>query len=158
MLDLKDTIKLKVGDTAPDFTSLTQSGEQIILSKLSQSGQKVLLVFYPGDDTPGCTKQLCGIRDFYSEYQQLGVRVLGINHGKAKSHQKFIDKYEYKFDIIVDENKQIIHQYGALKKFFNNLAVKRGVFLVGSGGKISYIFWGQQDNEKIIELLKTGEI
>jgi len=149
--------KLVVGDIAPDFTAKTQSGEDIRLSDLLKLGQKVLLVFYPGDDTPGCTAQLCGIRDVYSEYKDLGVRVLGMNHAEAKSHQKFINKYEYPFDIIVDEGREIIKQYGAVKLFFKNISTKRGVFLVDIDGKIIYLAWGQQNDQEIIEFLKNKQ-
>ncbi len=82
---------LKVGDKAPDFTAKNQAGIEISLSKLLKEGKKVLLVFYPGDDTPGCTSQLCGIRDIYKEYKDLGVEVYGVNHADEKSHQKFIE-------------------------------------------------------------------
>ena len=148
-------VKLEVGDKAPDFTTVTQSGDKIDLYNLLGSGQKVLLVFYPGDDTPGCTSQLCGIRDVYSDYKKLGVRVLGVNHADAKSHQKFIDKFSYPFDILVDEGKVISHQYGAIKKFFANYVLKRGVFLIDTDGTILYIFWGQQDNQKVMDVLKN---
>lgn len=147
--------KLIVGDIAPDFTAKTQSGEEITLSKILKSGQKVLLVFYPGDNTPGCTTQLCGIRDVYKEYKDLNVKVLGVNHSDAKSHQKFIDKFEYPFDIIVDEGRKIIKEYGSTKLFFKNLSTKRSVFLIDTDGKIIYLVWGQQNNEEIIEFIKS---
>ncbi|MEM1312217.1 MAG: peroxiredoxin [Patescibacteria group bacterium] len=154
MTDIENLPKLSIGDKAPDFSAETQSGEKITLSHLLKTGQKILLIFYPGDDTPGCTKQLCGVRDIYSDYQKYGVRVLGVNHASAKSHQKFIDKYDYKFDIIVDEGKSIISKYGALKKFFKNLTIKRGVFLIDENGIIQYIYWGQHDNSKVLEILQ----
>jgi peroxiredoxin Q/BCP len=156
--DIEEKVKLAVGDKAPDFTAKIQSGEEVTLSKILAGGQKVLLVFYPGDDTPGCTKQLCGIRDVYKEYTDQRVKVLGINHGNAISHQKFISKYNYQFGIVVDEKKEIINQYGATKLFFKNKTVKRGVFLINTDGKIEYIFWGQQDNEKILSMLKNKEL
>ena len=151
------TVKLEVGDLAPDFIALTQSGEKIVLSEVLRSGKKVLIVFYPGDDTPGCTKQLCGIRDVYSEYAKLGVRVFGINHGDAKSHQKFIDKYSYQFDILVDEDKSIAKDFGAIKKFFAHYILKRGVFLINFDGTITYRFWGQHDNQKVIEAIQGSK-
>jgi peroxiredoxin Q/BCP len=147
---------VQVGEIAPDFTAQTQSQESVHLYSLLKSGQKVLLVFYPGDDTPGCTKQLCGIRDVYSEYAKLGVKVLGVNKAGFDSHQKFISKYQFPFDILVDEQNQIRDSYGAVKKFFNNLTVKRGVVLIDTDKKILYTFWGQQDNQKIIEILKNS--
>ena len=149
--------KLIVGDIAPLFIAPLQSGENLDLQYILDSGKKVLLVFYPGDDTPGCTSQLCGIRDVYSEYKNLNVRVLGVNHADAGSHQKFIDKYNYPFDIIVDVNKKIINDYGAVKTFFKNLTVKRGIFLIDTDGKIIYQVWGQQNNQEIINFLKNNQ-
>ena len=75
----------------------TTNGQDFDLEKSLQNNKKVLLIFYPGDDTPGCTKQLCGVRDIYSEYQELGVEVYGVNHADLASHQKFIDKFSFPF-------------------------------------------------------------
>jgi thioredoxin-dependent peroxiredoxin len=138
------------GDMAPDFTAITQTGEEIHLYDVLQAGSKVLLIFYPGDDTPGCTAQLCGVRDVYTEYQKKGIKVFGINHADQKSHQKFINKHQYQFDILVDTNKEIAHKYGAIKKFFSNQIIKRGVFLIDTDCEILYNVWGQQDNQLVI--------
>lgn len=146
---------IQIGDVAPDFTAKNQKGEDINLYTLLESGQKVLLVFYPADETPGCTKQLCGIRDVYKEYQDAGVTVLGVNKGTAASHQKFIDNQSYQFDILVDTEMKITEEYGAMKKYFANYIVKRGVFLIGEDKKVLYRFWGQQDNSKILDLLNN---
>jgi len=144
---------IKIGDKAPDFTAKNQNGDEINLYSLLDSGQKVLLVFYPADQTPGCTKQLCGIRDVYQEYKDAGVTVVGINKGTAQSHQKFIDAQNYQFDILVDAGNDITEKYGAMKKYFANYIVKRGVFLIDTNKKVLYRFWGQQENEKILDLL-----
>ncbi len=150
---MSEKIQLNVGDIAPNFKSRTQTGESIELYELLEKGSKVLLVFYPKDDTPGCTAQLCGIRDIYKEYKDKGVRVLGVNHGSSESHKDFIEKHNYPFDILVDEKKEIIKSYGSEKLFFKNLVVKRGVFLINTDKKIIYRFWGQQDNEKVLQVL-----
>jgi thioredoxin-dependent peroxiredoxin len=147
--------QLNVGDIAPDFTAKTQKGEEVKLSDLVNNGGKALLIFYPGDDTPGCTTQLCGIRDVYKEYKDLGVTVLGVNHGNDKSHQKFIDKYSFPFDIIIDEEKKISTSYGQLKKFFAAITIKRAAYLIGEDRKILFVHQGQQDNQKIITMLKN---
>jgi thioredoxin-dependent peroxiredoxin len=160
--------KLEVGQIAPDFSAKVQEADgnvsEVNLHKFLQEKNskgkenKVLLIFYPGDDTPGCTKQLCGIRDVYQEYEELGVTVLGVNPADQKSHLKFIQKYNFPFGIIVDEDKTIREKYGAIKKFFVNLTTKRGVFLIGKNAEILFIHWGQQDNQKIIEMLKESNV
>lgn len=153
-------IKLQVGEIAPNFSAVSQnpdrSTENIELNKILESGKKVLLVFYPGDDTPGCTAQLCGIRDVYKEYEDLGVVVLGVNHAGEESHLKFIKKYEFPFPIVVDQDKSIRAKYGAEKLFFKNITTKRSVFLIDTNKKILFIKWGQQDNEEILNMLKTN--
>lgn len=150
--------KLNIGEVAPNFEATLQnpdgSNEVVELYKLLET-QKVLLVFYPGDDTPGCTKQLCGIRDVYGDYKKYNVKVLGVNQANKESHFKFIEKYNYPFGIIVDEDKSIRQKYGAIGKFFANTVTKRGVFLINEDKTIQYIFWGQQDNEKIFEILES---
>lgn len=150
-------IILSVGDTAPNIKAKLQNGQDFDLEKSLQNNKKVLLIFYPGDDTPGCTKQLCGVRDIYSEYQELGVEVYGVNHADLASHQKFIDKFSFPFDLIIDENKEISKAYGAMTKFFRNDIIKRGAFLIGEDRKIKFSTWGQQDNQKIISLLKNSQ-
>ena len=153
-------VKLEVGDLAPLFEAEIQNLDGTVdkfnLDKTLNDNQKVLLVFYPGDDTPGCTAQLCGIRDIYKEYQDLGVKVVGVNHSDSKSHLKFITKYHYPFGIVIDKDKNIRSQYGAEKMFFKNITTKRSVFLIDTNRKILFIHWGQQDNQEIINLLKNS--
>jgi peroxiredoxin len=162
-------IKLQIGDIAPDFTTKVQNPDGSItdfdLHKFVKEGNKVLLVFYPGDDTPGCTAQLCGIRDIYKEYQDLGITVLGVNPAKAESHLKFIKKYNYQFGIIEDTQKTIKEnletektvreKYQAEKLFFKHKTTKRGVFLVNEKAEILFIHWGQQNNQEILDLVKN---
>ena len=148
-------LKPEINSNAPDFTLDNQKGESINLYQVLESGQNVLLIFYPADMTPGCTIQLCGVRDLYKEYTDMGVTVLGINHGDAKSHQKFIDQQNYPFDILVDVDKKISEQYGQLKFMFGHKSIKRGVYLIDSNKKIILIKQGQQDNQEILTLLKN---
>lgn len=109
--------KLQVGDTAPNFKAYTQDNQMTELYELLDSGNKVFLIFYPKDSTPGCTQQLCGVRDTYKEFRKRGVRVLGVNHGDSVTHKKFIQKNSFPFDIIVDKDKRIIKDYGCEKNF-----------------------------------------
>lgn len=154
MTDATPKPVFQVGDKAPTFELSNQNGQIISSKQLLESGQKILLVFYPSDMTPGCTIQLCGIRDIYQEYQELNVTVLGINHGNQKSHQKFIDMHKYQFDILVDTDKTISREFGQIGSFFGNPTVKRGVILIDESGKIIYIKQGQQDNQEVIKFVK----
>ena len=149
---------LLVGQIAPDYTAVIQNADgttsEFSLTKTLQSGQKVLMIFYPGDDTPGCTAQLCGVRDVYATFQKLGVTVVGVNPASAESHLKFITKHQYPFGIIVDEDKSIREKFGTVGSFFGKPTTRRSVFLIDTDGKCIYRFFGMQDNAKIFELLE----
>jgi thioredoxin-dependent peroxiredoxin len=153
---MSETVKLSIGDQAPDFVVVDSTGNKISLDNILKENKYLLLVFYPGDDTPGCTKQLCGVRDIYTEYQNLGVKVLGVNSAEADSHQKFINKYNFPFEILVDRDNQIRDKYGAIKNFFGKKITKRGVFLIDKNGIIKFIHWGQQDNQEILDLIQNN--
>lgn len=103
-------MKLKTGDKAPDFTANDQNGENISLSDFK--GQKVVLYFYPKDDTPGCTAQACNLRDNYEQLINQGYVVLGISKDDEKSHLKFIKKYDLPFSLIADTDTKINEAYG----------------------------------------------
>ena len=122
-----------VGATAPDFTLPSTRGE-ITLSKALQKGA-VLLVFYPGDDTPVCTKQLCNYRDNLGVFSDLGVQVIAINPQSQDSHRKFSDKHQFPFPVVSDADKAVCNQYGAIN--FLGMA-KRALVLVGRDGKIKW--------------------
>lgn len=156
-IDLTTLPKLNVGSVAPNFSLSNQKGEIVQLSEILKGGKIVLLVFYPGDMTPGCTTQLCGIRDIYTEYENAGVKVLGINQGDEKSHQKFIKMHNYQFDILVDPDRKTALEYGAIKKMFGHNSTKRGVFLIDTNGKIIYQIWGQQDNRSILDFIANSK-
>jgi peroxiredoxin Q/BCP len=101
----------KIGDMAPDFEAPTDTGETVRLSDFR--GKRVVLYFYPKDDTPGCTKQACGFRDNYPEIEERNAVVLGVSKDGVASHQKFKTKYDLPFTLLVDEDHSIIEQYGA---------------------------------------------
>ena len=102
---------LKVGDTAPDFTAKNQDGKEIRLSNFK--GKKVILYFYPKDDTPGCTAEACNLRDNYADLTKKGFEVIGVSPDGEQSHTKFISKYNLQFNLIADTSKVILKQYGA---------------------------------------------
>jgi thioredoxin-dependent peroxiredoxin len=122
-----------VGDRAPDFTLPSNRGP-VTLSKALQQGA-VLLVFYPGDDTPVCTKQLCNYRDNLDVFRNLGVQVIAINPQSEESHRKFADKHQFPFPVVADTSKEVCRQYGALN--FLGMA-KRALILIGRDGTIKW--------------------
>jgi peroxiredoxin Q/BCP len=105
------------GDSAPDFSGIDQNGNQLKLSDFS--GKKLILYFYPKDDTPGCTKEACNLRDNYQELKNNDFEVIGVSADNSAKHLKFIDKYELPFSLIADTDKTVINAYQCwgLKKF-----------------------------------------
>jgi len=148
---------VKEGNKAPDFTAKDQNGNKVKLSDLK--GQKVVLYFYPKDDTPGCTKEACSFRDANDVYAEKGIKVLGVSVDDEKSHQKFISKYELPFDLLADTDKKIVEKYGVWgeksmygKKYMGTL---RKTFLIDEDGKIVKIFDKVNVSEHADEVLKA---
>lgn len=133
---------LNVGDSAPDFTLPDAEGNSVELQNLK--GQWVVLYFYPRDNTPGCTKEACGFRDAYSDYQGSDVVVLGVSTDDAKSHTKFATKYDLPFPLLVDEGGAIASAYGSygLKKFMGKeyMGITRSTFIIDPEGKLAKIY------------------
>ena len=140
---------LKIGNKAPDFESIIQNGDKVKLSDFI--GKKVVLYFYPRDNTPGCTAQACNLKDNYNTLQQNGYTILGISKDSPKSHQKFINKYDLPFDLIADEDQNIHMKYGTWieKSMYgkNYMGTARWTFLIDEKGNI----------ENIIQKVKTKE-
>ena len=129
---------LSTGDAAPDFTTTTDTGEILSLSDLR--GKKVVLYFYPKDDTPGCTKQACGFRDSYADFEAHGALVLGVSPQGEGSHAKFRAKYDLPFTLLVDEDHAIAETYGVWgeKKMYGRsyMGVTRSHFVIDEAGII----------------------
>lgn len=132
---------LKEGDKAPDFNAKDQDGREVKLSDFK--GKRVVLYFYPKDDTPGCTKEACSFRDADDVFNAKGIKVLGVSTDNEKSHQKFISKYQLPFDLLADTEKKIVEAYGVWgeksmygKKYMGTV---RKTFLIDNG-KIVKIF------------------
>ena len=127
-----------VGDSAPNFTAVTDTGETLRLSDLR--GKRVVLYFYPKDDTPGCTTQACGFRDQYPQIEEKNAVVLGVSPDSAQSHKKFKTKYNLPFTLIVDEDHVIADAYGvwAEKSMYckKYMGVERSHFVIDEEGKI----------------------
>ena len=102
---------LKKGEKAPHFEGVNQDGKVISLDGFS--GRKVILYFYPKDNTPGCTAEACNLNDNYGEWLSRGYEVVGVSPDSAKSHKKFADKFGLQFNLIADEDKKILNAYGA---------------------------------------------
>lgn len=133
---------LKVGDPAPDFELPDQMGK---MHKLSDYlGQKILVYFYPKDNTPGCTTEACNIRDDSPKFESNKLTVLGISTDSVESHKKFAQKHKLPFTLLADTNKEVVKRYGVYKpkKIFGKefLGTARTSFLIGKSGKIAKIY------------------
>lgn len=134
---------LEIGDIAPDFTLPTDvENKNITLSHLH--GKKVVLFFYPKDNTPGCTKEACDFRDQFSAFRQSGAEVFGISKDSAKAHTRFKEKYSLPFTLLVDANADVCEAYGVINKksLFGKtfLGIQRSTFLIDEKGVISAIW------------------
>jgi len=129
---------IEVGDLAPDFSLLSDSGEVVRLSELR--GTRVILFFYPKDDTSGCTKEACGFRDAMPSIQERGATVLGVSPDPVRSHERFRDKYGLNFPLLADEEHRVADAYGAwgTKKLYGREyeGILRSTFLIGEDGRI----------------------
>ena len=134
---------LQIGDIAPDFTLPDQTGTPVTLSALR--GQRVVIYFYPKDDTSGCTKEACNFRDRWSQFEAQGIRVLGISKDNANSHTKFIDKYSLPFTLLTDPEPCPVatayESYG-LKKFMGKeyMGMMRHTVVVDGEGRIEKLY------------------
>lgn len=139
--------KLTQGDQAPSFEAKDQHGNPISLKEFS--GKKLVLYFYPKDDTPGCTAEACNLRDNYEQFQSKGYEIVGVSTDSEKSHQKFIDKYNLPFRLIADVDKTVSEAFGVygLKKFMGKeyMGINRSTFVIDEKGII----------EKVIEKVET---
>src|SRR6185437_158653 len=139
--------RLKPGDKAPDFTAENQNGKKVKLS--DYKGKKVVLYFYPKDDTTGCTAEACNLRDNYSDLKAKGYEVFGVSIDSVKSHDKFAKKYDLPFTLVADPDKKIVEDYGvwAEKSMYGRkyMGTLRTTFLIDEKGKI----------EKIIDKVDT---
>ena len=135
-------MKLKIGDNAPDFNLLDEDENH--RSLFNYKGKWILLYFYPKDDTPGCTKEACEIRDNFKEFKRLDVIVIGVSIDSVKSHKSFVEKYNLPFTLLSDENKEVVNLYGVWgkKKFMGKEydGTFRTSFLINPKGKIEKIY------------------
>lgn len=132
---------LNIGDQAPAFSAKDQNGNTVSLSDFS--GKKVILYFYPKDNTPGCTAEACDFRDNYQSLKSEGYEVIGVSVDDEKSHQKFANKFELPFTLLADTEQQIVQAYGVWgeKSMYGKkyMGVNRSTFLIDEKGKIAQI-------------------
>jgi thioredoxin-dependent peroxiredoxin len=133
---------LQAGDRAPNFSLLDTNGNRVSLQDFQ--GQRVVLYFYPRDNTPGCTKEACGFRDHYPKFQGQNIVVLGVSTDDAKSHEKFVTKYQLPFPLLCDVDGQVATAYDSygLKKFMGKeyMGIIRNTFVIGPDGQIEKIY------------------
>jgi len=134
--------ELKVGDTAPDFSLPSGTGETLALKSLR--GKQVVLYFYPKDDTPGCTKEACGFRDDITRIEPANTVVLGVSTDDLTSHQKFSKKYGLPFTLLSDENAAVSKAYGVYKQksMYGKTywGIERSTFVIDERGKLKAVF------------------
>lgn len=147
---------LDVGDPAPDFTLESDSGETVRLGDLR--GRRVVLYFYPKDDTSGCTKEACGFRDERDAFEDRDVTVLGVSPDGVASHVKFRDKYELNFPLLADPDHAVAEAYGAWgkKKMYGREyeGVLRSTFVIGPDGRIETVYRKVKPAEHAAQILE----
>ena len=150
---------LKEGNAAPNFTAKNANGETVRLKDLR--GKRVVLYFYPKDDTPGCTKEACSFRDAFPGFKKRDIEVLGVSVNTEASHKKFAAKYELPFTLLADPDHSIADAYGVYgeKKFMGRtyMGVKRITFLIDEKGKIKKVFEKVKPEEHAQEVLEAFE-
>ncbi|MGC8609335.1 MAG: peroxiredoxin [Thermoplasmata archaeon] len=125
---------LNIGENAPDFETIDQTGSRITLSQYK--GTPVVLYFYAKDNTPGCTTEACSFRDNFPEFERRGIKVIGISVDSSDSHKKFVEKYNLNFTLASDRSKEICKKYHTL----GLATAKRVTYIIDGNGKIAYVY------------------
>ena len=146
---------LQIGDEAPEFTSTDQDGKEVKLSDFR--GKKVVLYFYPKDNTPGCTAEACNLRDNYNRFISQGYEILGVSTDSESSHRKFIDKFELPFRLMADTDRSIHEQYGTWieKSMYGRkyMGTARVTYVIDENGNIESIIEKVKTNDHTIQIL-----
>ncbi len=147
---------LQKGDLVPIFSGIDQNGKPISLS--NYKGKGIVLYFYPKDDTPGCTKEACSLRDGYEKLKAIGLDVIGVSPDTQASHQKFIQKYNLPFSLIADTDKSIATQFGVYgeKKMYGKpaMGIHRTTFILDANGAIEEVIKKVDTEEHVEQILK----
>ncbi|MCK5730951.1 MAG: thioredoxin-dependent thiol peroxidase [Draconibacterium sp.] len=151
---------LKVGDKAPEFEGVNQNGDKIKLTDFE--GKKLILYFYPKDNTSGCNAEACNLNDNYTMWLEKGFEVVGVSPDAEKSHLKFIDKFDLKFNLIADTEKEILQTYGAWgeKKLYGRvyMGVLRKTFIIDENGLIIEILEKVKTKDHTNQIIKALNI
>lgn len=152
-------VTLKEGDKAPAFSGVDQNGNKISLS--AYKGKKVVLYFYPEDDTPTCTIQACNLRDNYSQLKKKGFEVIGVSPDDSQKHKKFETKFDLPFTLIADTSHSILEKYGVWdqKQMFGNkyMGVLRTTFIIDEKGIIRKIFLRPKNKAHAEEIIASSQ-
>jgi len=148
---------IKQGDKAPEFMGVNQNGDTVSLS--SYAGKKLVLYFYPKDDTPGCTAEACNLRDNYNQLLSEGYAILGVSPDNEKKHQKFIDKYDLPFDLLADTEKETCEMFGVWvqKSMYGReyMGVARTTFIIDENGIVEEVISKVKTKEHTAQILKA---
>lgn len=144
-----DDTMLTVGTQAPDFSLLASNGDSVTLSSF-RAKKNVVLIFYPGDETPVCTKQLCEIRDDYSLFEGKNAVVFGVNPASVQSHKKFAEKHQFQFPLLIDVGNQVAKSFGTTGVVMN----KRTVYVIDTDGKVVFAARGKPSVGEIVTALE----
>lgn len=151
---------LKQGDKAPEINASDQDGNRVSLDDLK--GQKVILYFYPKDNTPGCTMESCNLRNNYQELKEKGFEVIGVSADSERSHQKFIKRHRLPFTLIADTDKKVLNDYGVWgeKKFLGKkyMGIHRTTFVISGDGIIERVITKVKTKNHTQQLLETSAI
>lgn len=151
------SIKLQPGDQAPDFTATDENGKTISLADFK--GKKLILFFYPKDNTPGCTAEACNLRDNYQMLKEKGFELLGVSPDGAASHQKFKEKFNLPFPLLADTDKAVLKAYGAWgpKSMYGKLfdGVNRSTFVIDENGRIAQVFTKVKTGDHTKQILEA---
>ncbi|MCH2649306.1 MAG: thioredoxin-dependent thiol peroxidase [Candidatus Poseidoniaceae archaeon] len=154
---MSDVINLEVGQAAPKFSCLDSNGNNHSLEQYMNDGKSVILYFYPKDSTPGCTTQACDFRDSMSRLNNGEYVVLGVSKDSAKSHDKFIDKQNLNFPLLMDEDTSLHQLYGAWreKSMYGRtyMGTSRSTFVIGSDGNLKWVGYGVRSKGHVDKIM-----
>jgi thioredoxin-dependent peroxiredoxin len=147
-------MSLEPGDMAPDFTLTSDRGETVRLADLR--GERVVLYFYPKDDTPGCTRQACAIRDNWGAFAETGARLFGVSADSVAKHEQFRDKYDLPFPLLADPDHEAIEPFGVWVEKTNYgkkyMGIERSTFLIDADGRVERV-WRRVNPDKHLEIM-----